>query len=76
MRGTKIFITGGDQDLTSNIVHLVLARLPERARGEGISMIAVPKRLPGANGTAGEANALGVSSIEQKMGIKGLPPAW
>ena len=72
VRGTKIFITGGDQDLTSNIVHLVLARLPDAPPGvRGISMIAVPKRLPGANGTAGEANALGVSSIEQKMGIKG-----
>ena len=72
VRGTKIFITGGDQNLTENIVHLVLARLPDAPPGiKGISMIAVPKRLPGADGTPGERNAVGVSSIEQKMGIKG-----
>ena len=72
VRGTKIFITGGDQDLTENIVHLVLARLPDAPPGvKGISMIAVPKRLPGANGAAGAANAVGVASIEHKMGIKG-----
>ena len=72
VRGTKIFITGGDQDLTENIVHLVLARLPDAPPGvRGISMIAVPKRLPGANEALNELNAVGVSSIEQKMGIKG-----
>ena len=72
VHGTKIFITGGDQDLTENIVHLVLARLPDAPRGvKGISMIAVPKRLPDTTGRAGASNALGVSSIEQKMGIKG-----
>ena len=72
VRGTKIFITGGDQDLTENIVHFVLARLPDAPPGvRGISMIAVPKRLPGANGTAGAPNAVEVPSIEQKMGIKG-----
>ena len=72
VRGTKIFITGGDQDLTSNIVHFVLARLPDAPPGvRGISMVAVPKRLPGANGTAGAPNAVEVPSIEQKMGIKG-----
>ncbi len=72
VRGTKIFITGGDQDLTENIVHLVLARLPDAPPGvKGISMIAVPKRLPGANGAPDAPNAVGVSSIEQKMGIKG-----
>ena len=72
VRGTKIFITGGDQDLTENIVHLVLARLPEAPPGvKGISMIAVPKRLPDDSGAASGPNAVGVSSIEQKMGIKG-----
>ncbi len=72
VRGTKIFITGGDQDLTENIVHLVLARLPDAPPGvKGISMIAVPKYLPGANGTLCDRNTLGVSSIEHKMGIKG-----
>ena len=72
VHGTKIFITGGDQDLTENIVHLVLARLPDAPPGvKGISMIAVPKRLPDAHGMPGSPNALGVGSIERKMGIKG-----
>ena len=72
VRGTKIFITGGDQDLTENILHLVLARLPDAPPGaKGLSMIAVPKRLPAEDGRPGARNAMSVGSIERKMGIKG-----
>ena len=70
--GTKIFITGGDNDLTDNVVHFVLARLPDAPSGtRGISLFLVPKYLPDADGEPGEANALGVGSIEHKMGIRG-----
>ncbi|HEB96516.1 MAG TPA: acyl-CoA dehydrogenase [Sedimenticola thiotaurini] len=69
--GTKIFITGGEQDLTENIVHLVLARLPDAPPGiRGISLFLVPKRLPDANGEAGEANGVSCGAIEHKMGIR------
>ena len=72
VRGTKMFITGGDQDLTENILHLVLARLPDAPPGaKGLSMIAVPKRLPAEDGRPGARNAMSVGSIERKMGIKG-----
>jgi len=65
--GSKIFISGGEQDLTDNIVHLVLARLPDAPAGvRGISLMLVPKLLPG-----GERNALGCGALEHKMGIKG-----
>jgi alkylation response protein AidB-like acyl-CoA dehydrogenase len=70
--GTKIFITGGDQDLTENIVHLVLARLPAAPAGvKGISMFLVPKFLVNDDGTLGERNKVSCGSIEHKMGIKG-----
>lgn len=70
--GTKIFITGGEHDLTDNIVHLVLARLPDAPQGvRGISLFLVPKRLPDANGEAGDANGVSCGSIEHKMGING-----
>ncbi len=69
--GTKIFITGGEQDLTENIVHLVLARLPDAPPGiKGISLFLVPKRLPDANGDAGEPNNVSCGAIEHKMGIR------
>ncbi|MGH8380752.1 acyl-CoA dehydrogenase C-terminal domain-containing protein [Pseudomonas sp.] len=69
--GTKIFITGGEQDLTENIIHLVLAKLPDAPQGaKGISLFLVPKVLVEADGSLGEANALGCGSIEHKMGIK------
>ena len=56
--GTKIFITSGEQDLTANIVHLVLARLPDAPKGtRGISLFLVPKLLPKADGTPGPATA-------------------
>ncbi|AFV00386.1 acyl-CoA dehydrogenase C-terminal domain-containing protein [Simiduia agarivorans] len=65
--GTKIFISGGEQDLTDNIVHLVLARLPDAPAGvKGISLFLVPKRLENGN-----ANAVSCGSIEHKMGIRG-----
>jgi len=70
--GSKIFITGGDQDITDNIVHLVLARLPDAPDGvKGISMFLVPKYLVNDDGTLGERNAVFCGSIEHKMGIKG-----
>ena len=70
--GTKIFITGGDQDLTENIIHLVLARLPDAPKGvKGISLFVVPKYLVNADGSLGMRNGFSVGSIEKKMGIKG-----
>lgn len=72
--GTKIFISGGQHDLTDNIVHLVLARLPDAPSGtRGISLFIVPKRLPlGEDDAAGFApNAVRCDGIEKKMGIKG-----
>ena len=71
--GTKIFISGGEHDLTENIVHLVLARLPDAPAGSrGLSLFLVPKRLPGESGqTLGARNALVCDGIEKKMGIKG-----
>ncbi|MGQ8364925.1 acyl-CoA dehydrogenase family protein [Glaciecola sp. 1036] len=72
--GNKIFITGGDQDWTSNIIHLVLARLPDAPAGvKGISLFLVPKFLLDDNGEPGAANAVSVGSIEKKMGIKASP---
>ncbi len=70
--GTKIFITAGEHDLTENIVHLVLAKLPDAPAGsKGISLFIVPKYLPDANGEAGERNSVASGSIEHKMGIRG-----
>ncbi|WP_397447970.1 acyl-CoA dehydrogenase C-terminal domain-containing protein [Pseudomonas sp. NA-150] len=70
--GTKIFITGGEQDLTENIIHLVLARLPDAPAGpKGISLFLVPKVMVNADGSLGEKNAVSCGSIEHKMGIKG-----
>ncbi|MDT0583121.1 acyl-CoA dehydrogenase C-terminal domain-containing protein [Brumicola blandensis] len=72
--GNKIFITGGDQDWTDNIIHLVLARLPDAPAGvRGISLFLVPKFLLDENGEPGERNTLNVGSIEKKMGIKASP---
>ncbi len=70
--GTKIFITGGEHDLTANIVHLVLARLPDAPVGtRGISMFVVPKFMTSREGAVGARNALRCGSIEHKMGIHG-----
>ncbi len=72
--GTKIYITAGEHDLTSNIVHLVLARTPDGPPGtKGISLFVVPKFLPDADGNAGPANGVSCGSIEQKMGIHASP---
>ena len=70
--GTKIFITGGEHDLSENIVHLVLARMPDALEGvKGISMFLVPKYLANEDGSRGERNAVHCGSIEHKMGING-----
>ncbi|HEY1962691.1 MAG TPA: acyl-CoA dehydrogenase, partial [Rhizomicrobium sp.] len=72
--GQKIFITWGDHDCADNIVHLVLARLPDAPEGtKGISLFLVPKRLPDANGNPGVANSLKPLSIEHKLGIHASP---
>ncbi|WP_404399838.1 acyl-CoA dehydrogenase C-terminal domain-containing protein [Idiomarina seosinensis] len=70
--GTKIFITGGEHDLADNIVHLVLAKLPDAPPGtKGISMFLVPKIVPDENAGLGQPNALSCGSVEHKMGIHG-----
>jgi alkylation response protein AidB-like acyl-CoA dehydrogenase len=70
--GTKIFITAGEHDLAENIVHLVLAKLPDAPEGSrGISMFLVPKRLVDDGGTPGARNAVRAGAIEHKMGIHG-----
>ncbi|HET6775087.1 MAG TPA: acyl-CoA dehydrogenase [Acidimicrobiales bacterium] len=72
--GQKIFITYGDHDLVDNIVHLVLARVPDAPPGtKGISCFIVPKFLVDDDGTLGERNTLECVSIEQKMGINASP---
>jgi len=69
--GTKIFISAGEHDLTENIVHIVLARLPDAPKGtRGISLFIVPKMQVDAQGNVGEHNNVTCGSIEEKMGIK------
>ncbi|MFK0087239.1 acyl-CoA dehydrogenase C-terminal domain-containing protein [Pseudomonas sp. NPDC090755] len=69
--GTKIFITGGEHDLTENIIHLVLAKLPDAPAGpKGISLFLVPKFLVNADGSLGARNPANCGSIEHKMGIQ------
>ena len=68
--GTKIFISAGEHDLTENIVHLVLAKLPDAPEGaKGISLFVVPKFKTDQDGVIGERNAVKCGSIEHKMGI-------
>lgn len=70
--GTKIFITAGEHDLTENIIHMVLARMPEAPAGvKGISLFLVPKILVNEDGSLGERNHVTCNAIEHKMGIKG-----
>ncbi|KCW35989.1 acyl-CoA dehydrogenase, N-terminal domain protein [Acinetobacter baumannii 1032359] len=69
--GTKIFISAGEHDLTENIIHIVLARLPDAPAGtRGISLFIVPKFIPTAEGGVGERNTVSCGSIEHKMGIR------
>ncbi len=69
--GTKIFISAGEHDLTENIIHLVLARLPDAPGGtKGISLFLVPKFVPNADGTIGARNGIRCGALEHKMGIK------
>lgn len=70
--GTKIFISAGEHDMSENIVHIVLARLPDAPQGtKGISLFIVPKFLSDGSGGVGERNALACGSLEHKMGIHG-----
>ncbi|WP_445157170.1 acyl-CoA dehydrogenase C-terminal domain-containing protein [Halomonas sp. E14] len=70
--GTKIFISAGEHDLAENIVHLVLAKLPDAPEGsKGISLFVVPKFMPDADGNPGERNGVACGSLEHKMGIHG-----
>ena len=74
LTGQKIFITSGDHDLTENIVHLVLAKIPGAPAGtKGISLFLVPKFNVNENGSVGSRNGVSTLSIETKMGIKGSP---
>ena len=70
--GSKIFISAGEHDLTENIIHLVLARLPDAPKGtRGISLFLVPKFLPTGDGRPGARNGVVCTALEHKMGIKG-----
>ncbi|MEM8798646.1 MAG: acyl-CoA dehydrogenase C-terminal domain-containing protein [Pseudomonadota bacterium] len=70
--GTKIFISSGDHDMSENIIHLVLAKMPDSPDNvKGISLFIVPKFLVNEDGSVGERNTLGCGSIEKKMGIHG-----
>jgi len=74
IRGQKIFITWGEHDMTENIVHLVLARLPGAPLGvKGISLFLVPKILVNEDGSLGEPNDLKALSLEHKIGIHACP---
>ena len=71
LTGTKIFISSGEHDLTENIIHIVLARLPDAPKGtKGISLFIVPKFLVNADGSLGERNTVKAGAIEHKMGIR------
>lgn len=74
--GTKIFISAGDHEWTDNIVHIVLARLPDAPAGtRGISLFVIPKHKLNADGSIGEFNNVVTGSLEKKMGIKGSSTA-
>ena len=68
--GSKIFISAGEHDMAENIIHLVLARVPDAPIGsKGISLFLVPKFIPNADGTLGARNGIACGAIEEKMGI-------
>ena len=70
--GNKIFISAGEHSMSGNILHLVLARLPDAPSGtKGISLFLVPKFLPDAEGNSGERNKIHCDALEDKMGIHG-----
>jgi len=70
--GSKIFISAGEHDMAENILHLVLARLPDAPAGtKGISLFLVPKFIPDASGRPGQRNSIFCGAIEEKMGIHG-----
>ena len=70
LSGTKIFISSGEHDLTENIIHIVLARLPDAPQGtRGISLFIVPKFMPGSDGKLGPRNGVSCGALEHKMGI-------
>jgi alkylation response protein AidB-like acyl-CoA dehydrogenase len=72
INGSKLFISGGDQDFTENIVHLVLARLPGAPPGvRGISLFVVPKHLAEGSGLSLERNGMIATAVEHKMGLRG-----
>ncbi|MDF2695369.1 MAG: Acyl-CoA dehydrogenase, partial [Labilithrix sp.] len=72
IRGTKIFISGGDHDLAENVIHLVLARVDGAPPGtKGLTLFIVPKLRVDANGASGENNDVAVGALEHKMGING-----
>ena len=74
IKGTKIFITYGDHDMTDNIVHFVLARLPDAPAGtRGISLFLIPKFLVNADGSLGARNDIYPSGVEHKLGIHASP---
>ncbi len=74
--GQKIYITWGEHDLTENICHLVLARLPDAPDGtKGISMFMVPKFIPNSDGSLGARNGVRAISLEHKLGLHGAPTA-
>src|SRR4029078_7119882 len=76
LSGTKIFITYGEHDMATNIVHLVLARVTGAPEGvKGISLFVVPKFMVNKDGTLGARNDVHCVSIEHKLGIKASPTA-
>lgn len=71
--GTKMWISGGDHEISENIVHLVLARTPDAPAGvKGISLFIVPKRKVGADGTVGERNGVVLAGLNHKLGQRGI----
>ena len=74
LNGQKIYITSGEQDITENIIHLVLARTPDAPEGtKGLSLFVVPKVLVNPDGSLGVRNKVRASHVYEKMGIKGVP---
>src|SRR5947209_1713052 len=74
IKGTKIFITYGDHDMTDNIVHFVLARLPDAPAGtKGISLFLIPKFMVNADGSLGSRNDIYPSGVEHKLGMHASP---